>query len=192
MLHILGRNGFSPSTSARFDGGDRAGGREIYTQGAFREMLRLERKRAARSQRRSILMLLQCGALDGKPGQSQASIKRAVGPLAGATRDTDIMGWYSTGQMMGVIFTEIGTSCEESATQTLLNKVGAALSRALSSEEMNGLSVAVHTLPEATDQPLAEEAIQFTLYRDLVGIGRLGDTPATGCGQVLGLDPVIG
>lgn len=192
MVQMLRRNGLFPSTDVTFEEGARVGGREIHTEGTFRELLRLERKRAVRSHRRSILMLLQCGALDGRAGQAQVAIGKAVGPLADATRDTDIMGWYSTGQMMGVIFTEIGASCEDSATQTLLHKVGAALSQALSDDEMNGLRVAVSTFPVAAEHPSAEETAQFTLYRDLVGNGRFSETAVAGSDRVLGLDPVIG
>lgn len=191
MWGILRRNGHSQVSLGQPQDGKLPCAREIHAQDSFREILRLERKRAERSQRRSILMLLRCCDADGHACKAPNAVSKALGPLSDAMRDTDIIGWYWTGHMMGVIFTEIGKSHEKSAEKTLLNKVAAILNRTLNPEEMCTVHLAFQAFPDAGDHRIAEGTIEFVLYRDLVGSDG-AETLASGAGRALGLDPVIG
>src|SRR6185503_11086575 len=72
----------------------------------FTAMLCIERKRAERSGRRLVVMLLDSRNFlehASHPGETE-EIWRA---LSSATRDTDIKGWHRDGRVIGVIFTEI-------------------------------------------------------------------------------------
>jgi len=190
MWRLLRRNRFGKRAAERPAIGEQPRLREFHTQTAFRELLRLERKRAERSQRRSIMMVLRCCDHAGSckvPG----AIKRAAGPLVEATRDTDIVGWLSTGHMMGVIFTEIGAAQEKLAAQKLFDKVGVVLSQALSTEELSVIRVALQAFPDGGENRIAEDTVDFHAYPNLAE--DLGAVPVIGGGErELGLNTVIG
>src|ERR1700684_4426772 len=75
-------------------------------QELFATMIRLERKRTERSQRRFILMLLESGGLLKAQGKDDA-FQKILHALSVSTRETDIKGWYKDKSILGVIFTEI-------------------------------------------------------------------------------------
>jgi hypothetical protein len=189
MWHLLRRNRAGKPAQARLAAGEQPQLRAFHTQTEFRELLRLERKRAERSQRRSIVMVLRCCDHDGSC-KAPGAIKRVAGPLVEATRDTDIVGWLSTGHMMGVIFTEIGVAQEKSVAKTLFDKVGTVLSQALSAEQLSAIRVALQAFPDG-DNRIAEGKVEFNVYPNLAEDG--GAVPVIGGGdRELGLNPVIG
>lgn len=87
-------------------------------------LLASERNRAKRSRRLLVLMLVEsAGHLKAEDPVSTEEIRDAI---AYATRDTDIIGWYRDGKIVGVIFTEIPLA-ETSDAGILSHKVNHAL-----------------------------------------------------------------
>src|SRR5947207_6474358 len=119
----------------------------MLTQNLFLRMRCLERKRAERSGRRFVLMLLDSGRLL-KTDHKGAALERVLGALSEATRDTDIKGWYKEGSVIGVLFTEIGSADGRAVSSALLTKVSKALSDSLRIEEINDISLSFHVYPE--------------------------------------------
>jgi len=112
----------------------------------FLPMLAQERKRSERSGKPFVLLLLKGnGAYLGDRGNevvSQISREMRV-----ATRETDVLGWYEAGEVLGVIFTELGDSADTSI-ETILTRVTASLSECLEREDLDSISITCHVYPD--------------------------------------------
>jgi len=165
MRKVFRQTGGSRAIS---DGGiarDEFSGCGILAQEAFRRMLYLERKRTERSGRRFVLMLLEIGKLL-RGGSKEETFERILSALSDATRETDTTGWYTAGSVMGVIFTEIGTTGGNIAN-ALLVKVTTALSGALGIEHIREISLSFHIFPDDWENAGSEGAADSRLYPDL-------------------------
>src|SRR5581483_9415488 len=119
----------------------------ILDEESFTRMLCLERKRTERSGRPFVLVLLQAEPLL-KAGCSDQTLERVLLALSHAIRETDIKGWYRTGEMIGVIFTEIDRAQGRAVANALLSRVSAALSSTLGIDEINEVRLSFHIFPE--------------------------------------------
>ncbi len=120
-------------------------------QEPFLRMLYLERKRTERSGQRFVLMLLQAGGLL-RSRNKQKVFDKVLETLLHTTRETDIKGWYETGSVVGVIFTEIGSAQGRSVASALLAKITTALGATLSIEQINEITLSFHVFPEDWDE----------------------------------------
>src|SRR5581483_4947037 len=83
------------------------------TEQVFLPMLAQERKRSERSGKPFVLLLLKGnGAYLGDRGNDV--VTRISREMRAATRETDVLGWYESGEVLGVIFTELGDSADTS------------------------------------------------------------------------------
>jgi exopolysaccharide biosynthesis polyprenyl glycosylphosphotransferase len=119
-------------------------------QDVFLRMLRLERRRADRSGRRFVLMLLDPGKLLQLGGKANITIELSQ-TVAHTVRDTDLKGWYQEGAIIGVIFTELGTAEDKVVVQALSSKLTAALLGRFSIEHLNEIRLSFHVFPEDWD-----------------------------------------
>ena len=134
----------------------------ILAQEQFMRQLCLERKRTERSRRHFVLMLLECQA--SKKAEALEKVCRA---LLHSTRETDIRGWYKEGDVIGVIFAEIGAAEGTSVANALLSRVTLALSNTLSIEQINEIKISFHVFPEEWGQTGPGSQADSTLYPDL-------------------------
>ncbi len=107
---------------------------EVLAEGVFRRIFCWERKRAERSGRCFLLMLVDVESiLQAK--QSERALSEVVSALCSSTRETDLVGWHREGATLGVIFTEI---CEEGckALASLLTAVQVEARRARSDSHL--------------------------------------------------------
>lgn len=141
-------------------------GSEMFAEEVFMKKLGVERKRTERSGRRFVLMLLDSSRLFRGPSREEA-LRRTISALAQSIRETDIKGWYAK-SIIGVIFTEIGTSDGTDVAKALLNKVTAALCRTLTIEDMNEISLSFHVYPEDWDDGEPGHPTGSRLYPDLL------------------------
>lgn len=138
----------------------------VYLEGHFNEMLAHERKRAERSRRPFMLMLLDIADLpSGYNGNNPR--KRVVLSLSLSTRETDIMGWYSEDHILGVLFTELGESDSEAAVGKILDRVYENLSANLDHEQVRDIDISIHFFPEEFDKPNLRYSFDLRLYPDL-------------------------
>jgi lipopolysaccharide/colanic/teichoic acid biosynthesis glycosyltransferase len=128
-------------------------------------MLRLERKRTERSNRRFVLMLLEASDLL-KAGELRDAFDKVVAVLSHSTRETDIKGWYKDESVIGVIFTEVGTAEGKSIANALLNKVTNALGTTLSIEQINQVKLSFHVFPEPSNGDGPGDPTDSPLYPD--------------------------
>ena len=104
----------------------------------FRSVLVRERRRADRSDRSLILVLVGlAGGLDRAPARIWRAVSKA---LDACKRDTDVMGWFEQDQAVGIILPEIpGTAT--SFLRELETRVRRELAGALEADELRQLSV---------------------------------------------------
>jgi lipopolysaccharide/colanic/teichoic acid biosynthesis glycosyltransferase len=132
----------------------------------FHSMLTLERRRAERSRSSFVLMLLDAGALAGT--ETSVHLMSQVASIAQkTTRETDLVGWYKNGLVLGVIFTETSVEFKDSITEILRSKVVNALDDELGREVSSNLVVTVHLFPESQDGDGGEPIADSRLYPDL-------------------------
>ena len=132
----------------------------------FLRALCLERKRAERSRKFFVLMLLD----QGKPSQNgngAGVLKKTVSAILSSIRETDIAGWYTGNTALGVIFAELGAADKKSILTALRAKVTTALRSNLRAEEANHLRISFHCFPEDSEEGAAGRSIT-KLYPDLV------------------------
>jgi lipopolysaccharide/colanic/teichoic acid biosynthesis glycosyltransferase len=145
-----------------------AGREGLLKEDAFHSMLTLERRRAERSGKPFVLMLIECNSVHkNNNGNSVSIIERLTGVVSGATRGTDVVGWYQNAVVLGVIFTEINLEGKSLVTQILHSKVATALRDNLDHDVASGLVVTFHVFPESWDSGLPERVADIKLYPDL-------------------------
>lgn len=148
-------------------------GFEIFEEQFFQRMLYIERKRAERSKRRFVLMLLESGSLI-KAAHQPESLGRVMGALSHSTRETDIKGWYKDGSVLGVIFTEIGGAEEGKAVaKAILGRITSALAESLSIDELNEIRLSFRVFPEDQSPHDCGGPSDATLYPELTESKRL-------------------
>jgi exopolysaccharide biosynthesis polyprenyl glycosylphosphotransferase len=142
---------------------------DLLPEAVFLRALSLERKRAERSGRRFVLMLLEPGgALDNGHRPDPGLRDKAVSAILVSIRETDIAGWHVTDHVLGVIFTEIGPAALDVVLAALQEKTAAALASVLPAEQVKQVRVAFHCFPESGDVPANGRGTIVTLYPDLV------------------------
>ena len=143
-------------------------GRErILKEETFHSMLTLERRRAERSRKPFVLMLVDSSATSSN-GHRSDLIDRLTWIVCGATRETDLIGWHEEGAVLAVIFTEVSLAGENPVTEVLHSKVVAALRENLDSKVASSLHITVHLFPENWgDKGKSDSVADVKLYPDL-------------------------
>ncbi len=122
----------------------------LLPESIFLQALCLERKRAERSRRLFVLMLLDPGDL--APGAyGDDALAPTVSALFSAIRETDLAGWYKDDALLGVIFSELGAGDRQCVLTTLRAKVTAALRARLKPEEVDRIHLSFHCFPDDSD-----------------------------------------
>jgi lipopolysaccharide/colanic/teichoic acid biosynthesis glycosyltransferase len=125
-------------------------------------MLRLERRRAERSEKPFILMLLS--SEDFQEDLGGAMVRSVANAISSCTRETDVLGWYEQDLTLGLLLIEIGQGYE-STVGAVLNKISVALRRTVDEEQYHRIHVRFRVFPQhSTDDSDDDER---TLYPDL-------------------------
>src|SRR5260221_4569296 len=138
----------------------------VVQEGPFQNRLALERRRAERSRNPFVLMLLDASqSSDTDP--ADLLISRVTPVLLRSTRETDLVGWYKNGVILGILFTEVTLEGTTPITEVLHTKVLSALHSGLSRKVISKLAVTVHLFPENRDRGGAEPVGDIKLYPDV-------------------------
>ncbi len=132
----------------------------------FHSLLTLERRRAERSRKPFVLMVLEADA-SLEANVADRLLSQVTSVLLKSTRETDLVGWYKNGASLGVIFTEISLEYATPITEILRSKVVNALQNELSTKITSKLAVTVHLFPENRDRDGATTVADSRLYPDL-------------------------
>ena len=140
---------------------------EILSEEAFRRMISIERKRSERSQRPFVLLLIDTGRSQSGDRQARVLLDM-LSALQGATRETDITGWYTTNSVAGVMFTEIVLDNGNNAVlSTILSRIGSLLREKLDTDQFSRVKFSFHVFPDDWDSQDPERPSNPTLYPDL-------------------------
>jgi lipopolysaccharide/colanic/teichoic acid biosynthesis glycosyltransferase len=131
----------------------------------FVRALCLERKRAERSRRPFLLVLLDPGA----PTDSAADnpLEKAIPALGASLRETDVLGWYPPGHVLGIVCAELGGADRATALGRLRAKLTAVLQETLPAGQRGRVRVSFHWFPEDPSDPGDGTPEPGPLYPDL-------------------------
>lgn len=144
-----------------------AGLPHVLDERSFQRMISLERKRSERSRKPFLLMLLDAGDSQS-PAQRLEVLDHVVAALSGSTRETDVVGWYEKGTVVGVMFTEITGEDRSFIVSVVMTRITAALRTRLTLEEARQISISFHLFPEEWGQESQQRPELEALYPDLV------------------------
>jgi exopolysaccharide biosynthesis polyprenyl glycosylphosphotransferase len=174
-------------------------GLELLAQEPFRRAIYLEQKRTERSRRKFTLMLASCN--EPSAVRRHQILTLILNALVGATRETDIAGWYEERATLGIIFTEIGESDAEAkkAQQSISSRITGVLRAALDSAQFEWLQVSFYVFPDDWAKGGSDRSTKAAFYessgRDSRGnssliIKRAMDILGSGIGILL-LSPIM-
>jgi len=145
---------------------DNTPSRVLLNEDAFVSMLYLERRRAERSHKRFVLVLVdvQRAVASGKPDRIVPALSKA---LAESTRETDIMGWYLEKSLLGVIGTELGKASNQIVQDCFLSKLRKVLEAHLGPKPSSAISVSFHFFPEENHKDKSDHSGNIALYPEL-------------------------
>src|SRR5713101_1779095 len=140
--------------------------REFLAEDMFRRIFCWERKRAERSRRPFLLMLMDVGrALQADQGERV--VAEILSALACSVRETDIAGWYQESAVFGVVFTEMD-DVDRSALQKLMcARLTASLRANLGAQLVDQTHLSFHFFPEDWEKPGPGPSADAKLYPDL-------------------------
>jgi exopolysaccharide biosynthesis polyprenyl glycosylphosphotransferase len=133
----------------------------FYAMESFQKILYLERKRRERSLKPMLLMLVDIARTFEE--DREPAVVKIVRVLASLTRETDIKGWYSEGQIIGVLFTELNLFND----QEMLKKIKNGLERDLQPDLMQKLELSIHVFPQGQENGQCDPAENHALYPDV-------------------------
>lgn len=137
---------------------------DVLAENVFHSMLTLERRRAERSRKPFVLMLLDANL---ENGTAEQILNEAVGIVVASKRETDLVGWYKQGAILGVIFTEVSLEGEVPITETLRTKVETAFVKHLGRDRASRIAISLHLFPENWDKNSTGWVADSKLYPDL-------------------------
>lgn len=174
--------------------------RVLLNEDAFVSMLYLERRRAERSQKRFVLVLVdvQKALSNGHKDRVVPALSKA---LAESTRETDIMGWYLENNLMGIIGTELGEATNHIIQDCFLSKLRKVFGANLGAKNSSGISVSFHFFPEEERKDQNDHSANIALYPEIqkreeskkisLGVKRCIDIVGSGLALICGA-PIFG
>jgi lipopolysaccharide/colanic/teichoic acid biosynthesis glycosyltransferase len=142
--------------------------RRLLDNESFHDIISIERKRAERSKRAFLLMLLDLGRLQaGERNGNGRAMQRFLSALSASLRETDITGWHTSHTVIGIIFTELPLEARKSIAGTMLSRVSGILYNALPFDDFNQITISHYVFPEDWDHDVAQRPSHPKLYPDL-------------------------
>jgi lipopolysaccharide/colanic/teichoic acid biosynthesis glycosyltransferase len=155
-LKVRRSNSFRPSEVGHHE--------DVLAENVFHSMLTLERRRAERSRKPFVLMLLDANL---EKGIAEEILRQAVDIVVASKRETDLAGWYKQGAILGIIFTEVSLDGEVPITETLRAKIETAFVKHLGRDRAAMIAISVHIFPESWDRDGSGWIADSKLYPDL-------------------------
>ena len=124
---------------------------QVLPEELFVEMLCLVCKKAERSEKKLLLVLID--ATDALHSARHREVRGGlVRAVDAARRETDIAGWYQEERILATIFTEMG-DVDATTVQIVVNKVREALDAELSPEDLKRVHMSVHVFGSNEQNP---------------------------------------
>jgi len=141
-------------------------GNAVVTEGDFAQRLGLERKRAERSHKMLLLMLVDLRKLMAVERDAER-LRRLVAELPASIRATDIGGWFKEDCILGLIFTELGTAEKHVVAGTIEARMRSLLCVRAGSEQADGIAITQIFFPDDWDVTQPGSRVGSRLYPDL-------------------------
>ena len=138
----------------------------ILPKDVFHGLLCLERKRAERSKKQLLLMLIDS---KGSPDLNGNGIllERVAGVLGQTIRETDLAGWFEPNSVLGAVFTQLGETEISTAVKIIESRVIAELQKVLRANQINHLQISFYSFPDVWEGEGRGRSVITTLYPDL-------------------------
>lgn len=107
--------------SCAFVGGDAKA--HVYNEEAFRYFLEIERKRSEASNRPFLLLLLDLKRRTHGTDIDTGTAERLFAALATCLRETDFIGWYRAGSVVGAVLTQHVDDVSSDVQETVRRRV---------------------------------------------------------------------
>ena len=120
----------------------------LISEPAFIRMLRLERRRTERSGRAFMFVLISCEEFRSKG--DGILLDRVIAALSGATRETDILGWYESGITLGILMTEIEKP-NPITVDAITQKIRRTVQNEVAIEEFRSISFQFRLFPQEVE-----------------------------------------
>ena len=137
---------------------------KVLPESVFHSMLTQERRRAERSRKPFLLMLLDANA---ENGAAEGILTQAVNIIVASKRETDLVGWYRLNAILGIIFTEVSLEGDLPITDKLRTKIETAFVKHLGQERATKIAVSLHIFPESLDKTSSDWVADSKLYSEL-------------------------
>jgi lipopolysaccharide/colanic/teichoic acid biosynthesis glycosyltransferase len=137
----------------------RTDGFHVVNEEIFRGVLLRERKRADRSNGSFTLLLLEISG-----DRSSSGWRRAIEALAAAKRDTDVVGWFEQGRVIGLILLERGVF-DAPGCRALEARVRCELAKRLNPTSMANVAIGVHVHPSPPEDADGVEPLDPLLVK---------------------------
>lgn len=134
----------------------------------FHRMLAFERRRAERSGKPFVLMVVE-PCVDLEKEITDRFLSRVTSVLLKSTRETDLVGWHNEGSTFGIIFTEISLECATPITEILRTKILGALQAEFGTQRASRMTLTVHLFPDNGSSKSEESSVDTKLFPDLTG-----------------------
>lgn len=132
----------------------------------FKRMIAVERKRTERSKSPFVLMLLEMQG-DMEAMNRRVALERIVAALQVASRDTDLVGWYKEGEVVGAMFTGLMMNDRNTILSAILTRVSTGLRDELPFEQFSQVSITFHIYPDEWEDDKPGAPSNTLLYPDL-------------------------
>ena len=133
----------------------------------FKRTIAVERKRTERSKAPFLLMLLEVADEESEMNRG-ATLERVVSALLSSSRDTDLIGWYKSREIVGAMFTGLVVSDKRAILDAFLTKVTATLRDELTALQFNQVRISFHLFPDDWDHEKPGLPSNAALYPDLI------------------------
>lgn len=138
FINMLSASGLSEGTK----GMESLYQRGAYNQEAFRYLLENESKRSKRSSRLSQIILVYWTDVEGRIVQMDSHVtKRVMVAFSRSLRDTDYIGWYRDGRIVGAVLTVLAKESMAQVASHLQKRLAEILQSELSIEEGRRLQI---------------------------------------------------
>ena len=138
----------------------------ILPKDVFHGLLCLERKRAERSKKHLLLMLIDSKGSKGLNGDGIV-LERVAGVLCQTIRETDLAGWFEPNSVLGAVFTQLGETEISTAVKIIESRLIGQLQKVLRSNQINHLQISFYSFPDVWEGEGRGRSVITTLYPDL-------------------------
>ena len=116
-----------------------------YNEEAFHYLLTVEHKRFERSRRPFVLALIEHAVESPEPQRLDDAVStRVFATLGRSLRETDVIGWYREGSVVGALLTHLGEGPLADVTQLMSTKIAQALRDGLTERVAERLAVKLY------------------------------------------------